>query len=175
MTPKTIYLYLNLRSSLPGRRARCPGFVATWPRKPRKLEKTEKTRKNSRKLEKTEKTRARRSRSSSLGLAGALEMAARACSASLGRAKLLLRPARSGEIAAQAFSVGLAGALDYAAQGYLDEETCEKTFRKRYARVATRSVRLCSVRLCFEHGMLRFTLVYIYTSGTRAQAHTIRI
>ena len=62
-----------------------------------------------------------------------------------------------GEIAA-----GLAGALDYAAQAYLDEETCEKTFRKRYARVATRSVRLCSVRLCFEHGMLGSTLVHIY-------------
>ena len=51
-------------------------------------------------------------------------MAARACSGSLGRAKSLLRPARSGEIAAQACSVGLAGALDFAAQAYLDEERC---------------------------------------------------
>ena len=91
-------------------------------------------------------------------------MAARACSASLGRAKLLLRLARSGEIAAQACSVGLAGALDYAAQAYLDEETCEKAFRKRYARVATRSVRLCSVRLCSEHRYARvYSSIYIYT------------
>ena len=139
-------LSLNLRLSprAPGAPARSR---ASWPlgrensRKPRKLEKTEKTQENSRKLkkikknrensgklEKTEKTRARRSRSSSLGLAGALEMAARACSASLGRAKLLLRPARSGEIAAQACSVGLAGALDYPAQVSWMKRLAKKLF-----------------------------------------------
>ena len=111
-----IYLYLNLRSSLRGRRARCPGFVATWPRKPRKLEKTEKTEKtqeNSRKprkpgkLKKTHENRenssppkplelarprwgARNGRSSLLGVAGAGEIAAQACSVGRNRCSGLL-------------------------------------------------------------------------------------
>ena len=44
-----------------------------------------------------------------------------------------------GDIAAQACSVGLAGALDSAAQADSDEETCAKASRKRYAGVVTRS------------------------------------
>ena len=115
---------------------------------------------------------ARNGRSSRLGLAGALEMAARARSALLGRSKWPLEPARlcwgarqrcsgllgfagafkfsartrsaskgarngrssllgfagASEIAAQACSVGLAGALDNAAQAHSDGETCEKLF-----------------------------------------------
>jgi hypothetical protein len=154
---------------------------ASWPlgrensRKPRKLEKTEKTRENSRKLEKikknrensgklekTKKTRARRSRSSSLGLAGALEMAARACSASLGRAKLLLRPARSGEIAAQACSVGLAGALDYPAQVSWMKRLAKKLFEN--AMLGSRlALFVYAPFVCASSmDMLGSTLVYIY-------------
>ncbi len=135
------------------------------PRKPRKLEKTrkiKKNRENSGKLKKTEKTRARRSRSSSLGLAGALEMAARACSASLGRAKLLLRPARSGEIAAQACSVGLAGALDYPAQVSWMKRLAKKLFEN--AMLGSRLALFVYAPFVYASSMdmLGSTLVYIY-------------
>ena len=107
---------------------------------------------NREKSRRPEKMRTRRSRSNSLGFAGARN----------GRSSLL-GCGGADDIGAQACSVVLAVALDCAAQGHWDEETCEKTIenvmlgwdcaaqaspdeetcgktiRKRDARLATRS------------------------------------
>jgi hypothetical protein len=61
------------------------------------------------------------------------------------------------EIAAQACSVGLAGELDSAAQ-----VSCEKAVRKRCARVATRSGHLALFVYPPSMDMLGSALVYIY-------------
>jgi hypothetical protein len=61
------------------------------------------------------------------------------------------------EIAAQAYSVGLAGELDSAAQA-----SCEKAIRKRCARVATRSGHLALFVYPPSMDMLWSALVYIY-------------
>jgi len=103
-------------------------------------------------------------RSSLLGLAGAFEMAARAWSASLGREVSLLWPARPRSSAPirRWSPLSLAGAPDIAAQAHSDEETCEKSIRKRCALVATRSEHLALFVFAPCMDMHGSALVYIY-------------
>ena len=93
-----------------------------------------------------------------------------ACSASLGRAKSLprlARPRRSAQIQRSKWLLGLAGALEIAAQAQSDEETCEKTIRKRCARVATRSEHLALFVYapCMDPLGSARIYIYIYIGG----------
>ena len=75
-----------------------------------------------------------------LGAAGALEIAAQACSASLGRSNWLIRPARArwGARIGCSRALGIVRALEIASQANSHEETFAKAVRKRWALVAIR-------------------------------------
>ena len=114
---------------LRGLRSRCTVVGSAGSRQLRKLQKT--SRKGSlrklewtRKIMKTKENSSRRSRSLPFGFARALEVAARACSA-------------SGRYRCSGLVGGPGGALDCVAQARSAEQMCEKAIRKRYARIAT--------------------------------------